>query len=47
MNIKYKRRDLLQFINDYLEALLVHDHNRLKLVENYKATENGDHLITI
>jgi len=45
MNIKYKRKCLLQFVNEYLEALLVHDHTRLKLAENYKATENGDPLI--
>ncbi|MFW9875886.1 MAG: hypothetical protein ACFFG0_22520, partial [Candidatus Thorarchaeota archaeon] len=45
MNIKYNRKDLLQFINNYIEALLIHDHTRLKLAENYKATENGDPLI--
>ena len=45
MNIKSNRKDLLRFINEYLEALLVHDHTRLKLAENYKATENGSPLI--
>lgn len=45
MNIKYNRKNLLQFINDYLEALLVHDNTQLKLAENYRATENGDPLI--
>ncbi|MFX1501020.1 MAG: hypothetical protein ACFFDH_08670 [Promethearchaeota archaeon] len=45
MNIKYNRKALLQFINDYLESLLIHDHTRLKLAENYKATENGGQLI--
>ncbi|MFX1490184.1 MAG: hypothetical protein ACFFBI_13610 [Promethearchaeota archaeon] len=42
MNIRYNRKDLLQFINDYLEALLVHDHTRLKLAEDYKTTQNGN-----
>ncbi|MFX1376547.1 MAG: hypothetical protein ACFFA0_12120 [Promethearchaeota archaeon] len=45
MNVQSNRKVLLQFINDYLEALLVHDHTRLKLAENYKATENGNPLI--
>lgn len=45
MNIKSKRKELLQFINDYLEAILAHDHTRLNLAENYKATENGASLI--
>jgi hypothetical protein len=45
MNIKYKRKNLLQFINQFLEALLVHDHTRLKLTENYKVTENGNTVI--
>ncbi|MFW9939673.1 MAG: hypothetical protein ACFFFT_01435 [Candidatus Thorarchaeota archaeon] len=45
MHIKYNRKDLLQFINDYLEALLVHDHTGLKLAGNFKATENGVPLI--
>ena len=45
MNIKYGRKHLLQIINDYIEALLVHDPTRIKLAENYKATENGGPLI--
>ncbi|MFX0030086.1 MAG: hypothetical protein ACFE8B_12810 [Candidatus Hermodarchaeota archaeon] len=44
MDIKSNRKALLLFINDYLEALLVHDHTRLKLAEDYKATENGNPL---
>ena len=45
MDIKSNRKILLQIINDYLEALLAHDHTRLKLAENYRATQNGDPLI--
>lgn len=45
MKIKSNKKHLLQCINVYLEAFLVHDHTRLKLAENYKATENGDPLI--
>jgi hypothetical protein len=45
MNIKSNRKALLQFINEYLEALLIHDHTPLKLADNYKATENGLPLI--
>jgi hypothetical protein len=45
MKNKSKRKYLLQCINEYLEALLIHDHTRLKLAENCKATENGLPLI--
>ncbi|MFX1371746.1 MAG: hypothetical protein ACFFCE_07785 [Promethearchaeota archaeon] len=45
MKIKNRRKSLLEFINEYIEALLVHDHTQLKLTKNYKATENGTPLI--
>ena len=42
MQNQLHRKTLLLFINDYLEALVAHDHSKLPVSDKLKYTENGN-----